>query len=322
MIGPEMIRLARPSDAAAIAGCVRQAYAPYVERIGREPAPMTADYADLIARGLVYVLGDPVGEGVRGSLVLRLDDRTLWIDNVAVHPEHQRRGLGRCMLDFAETRAGAAGLPEVALYTNELMVENIALYQRLGYVELERRAHEGFRRVFMHKSVSERRVQIRPDRPGDGAALAGVWLDGAAYYAQLDPRWFQVPEPPGLSEWFDERLGSARGEDHLHHVAELRGEVVGFVSAILQEPLDSASRQIVRHVGWRRVVVNALVVHSAFWRLGIGHQLLQSAEDWGRGRGARLVVLDTFADSPVSVPFYEHGMGYQRHSIVFSKQLS
>ena len=35
---------ATPGDAGAVAGCVRAAYAGYVERIGREPAPMAADY--------------------------------------------------------------------------------------------------------------------------------------------------------------------------------------------------------------------------------------------------------------------------------------
>ena len=42
-------------------------------------------------------------------------------------------------------------LLEVRLYTHELMVENISLYGRLGYQEVERRAEEGFRRVFMRK---------------------------------------------------------------------------------------------------------------------------------------------------------------------------
>ena len=31
------------------------------------------------------------------------------------------------------------------------MVENISLYRRLGYKEVERRAEEGFHRVFMRK---------------------------------------------------------------------------------------------------------------------------------------------------------------------------
>ena len=44
-------------------------------------------------------------------------------------------------------------MSELRLYTHELMVENIALYQRLGYREVERRQEDGFRRVFMRKPI-------------------------------------------------------------------------------------------------------------------------------------------------------------------------
>ena len=44
-------------------------------------------------------------------------------------------------------------------------------------------------------------------------------------------------------------------------------------------------------------------------------------EAWGRDRGAEMARLDTYAGSPVSVPFYEQRMGYQRRSIVFQKPL-
>ena len=41
------------------------------------------------------------------------------------------------------------------------MVENIALYQRIGYAEVERREDEGFRRVFMRKPVARPTVEIQ-----------------------------------------------------------------------------------------------------------------------------------------------------------------
>jgi hypothetical protein len=48
---------------------------------------------------------------------------------------------------------------------------------------------------------------------------------------------------------------------------------------------------------------------------------MQAAEEWGRRHGATLVFLNTYAASPVSVPFYEHGMGYTRQSLGFRKRL-
>jgi ribosomal protein S18 acetylase RimI-like enzyme len=148
---PTIIRLADQADCAGVGACVTAAYAPYVERIGRAPAPMTADYADLIARGTVSVLLE--GGELRGVLVLKQEEATLWIENVAVQPGHHHRGFGRRLLAYAEQRARAAKLLEVRLYTHELMVENISLYRRLGYQEVERREEEGFRRVFMRKAL-------------------------------------------------------------------------------------------------------------------------------------------------------------------------
>ena len=87
------------------------------------------------------------------SSVLRADAQVLWIENVAVSPQYQRVGYGRRLMQFAEMRARAAGLRELRLYTNELMVENISRYTRLGYVEFDRRLDDGFRRVFMRKSL-------------------------------------------------------------------------------------------------------------------------------------------------------------------------
>jgi GNAT superfamily N-acetyltransferase len=100
----DQIRFARPVHSRAIRDCVRAAYAWYVERIGREPAPMSADYHDLIARGLVYLLQPQHSEEVYGVLVLRADAHMLWIENVAVHPEHQHRGYGRQLRSFASSR--------------------------------------------------------------------------------------------------------------------------------------------------------------------------------------------------------------------------
>ena len=39
---------------------------------------------------------------------------------------------------------------------------------------------------------------VRIARPGDGAGIARVWLDASAYYAELDPGHFKVPDAPGL----------------------------------------------------------------------------------------------------------------------------
>jgi GNAT superfamily N-acetyltransferase len=163
---------------------------------------------------------------------------------------------------------------------------------------------------------------IRPPQPGDGEGLARVWLDMATYYAWLDPEVFQVPRANGLAEWFEERLLNPTPDERFTRVAEQDGRVVGTVSAFIEDPFASAPQQMMRDLSRRRLTVNALGVHTACWRHGIGRRLLEAAEEWGRSKGATVALLDTYVHSPVSVPFYEQGMGYSRQSVHFRKCLA
>ena len=54
---------------------------------------------------------------------------------------------------FAEEEARRRGHRVIELYTNEVMVENIALYRRLGYVETGRKQVAGYDRVYMRKTL-------------------------------------------------------------------------------------------------------------------------------------------------------------------------
>jgi GNAT superfamily N-acetyltransferase len=145
------IRPAGPQDLAAVEAIVRSAYAPYVLLIGREPGPMLDDYAALIEQGHVYVLRDE--RGISAILVLISEERALLLDNVAVRPDAQGRGHGRTLIGFAERMAREWGLGAIRLYTNEAMTENVALYERLGFVETHRAEEHGFRRVYMTKRL-------------------------------------------------------------------------------------------------------------------------------------------------------------------------
>jgi len=149
-----LIRQARSEDVPAITEVVRAAYARYVPRIGRPPAPMRADHERLVAAGEVWV-GEVDGR-VIGVLVIRSAGDVLELENVAVDPAHQGRGHGRALVGFAERHARELGLTAVVLYTNEAMVENLRLYPQLGFVETGRRVEDGYRRVFFRKSLDAR----------------------------------------------------------------------------------------------------------------------------------------------------------------------
>nr|WP_314073551.1 GNAT family N-acetyltransferase [uncultured Roseococcus sp.] len=146
-----MPRLAASGEETALRDLVRAAYAHYVPRLGREPAPMTDDYAARIAAGQAWVEeadGMPVA-----VLVLEDHEDSLLIDNIAVAEATRGLGLGRALMDFAEAEARRRHHRRIYLYTNEKMVENIAIYTRLGYAETHRAEQGGHRRVFMEKHL-------------------------------------------------------------------------------------------------------------------------------------------------------------------------
>lgn len=145
----DLPRLATLADLPAIKRVVGAAYATYAERMDQPPAPVLHDYAAEVGAGAIWVIGHPVA----GLIVLIGDGDSLLVENVAVDPPAQGRGLGRRLMEFAEQRAAGSGLRRVSLYTNEIMVENISIYGRLGYREVARRTEHGYRRVFMEKEL-------------------------------------------------------------------------------------------------------------------------------------------------------------------------
>jgi GNAT superfamily N-acetyltransferase len=125
------LRQATAADAGAIRDLTRQAYAKWVPLIGREPKPMTANYDEAVANhrfDLLYI------DATLAALIetIREADHLL-VENVAVSPSFQGRGLGRRLMAHAEVLAREPGFTTIRLYTNQRFAENIALYRRLGY---------------------------------------------------------------------------------------------------------------------------------------------------------------------------------------------
>lgn len=125
------IRIAEPHEAGVIAAIVMAAYAKWVPVIGREPMPMRVDYNKAVLEHR-FDLAVEAGE-ILGLIETVPHPDHLWIDNVAVAPTAQGRGIGRMLLAFTEERARTAGHPELRLVTNGAFESNVALYTRLGF---------------------------------------------------------------------------------------------------------------------------------------------------------------------------------------------
>jgi N-acetylglutamate synthase-like GNAT family acetyltransferase len=147
-----MIRSARAEDVAAVGQLVRDAYGHYVARMGKQPGPMLDDYARRIADGQVWLLEE---EGTLAG-VLVLEDAAggaLLLDNLAIAPGAQGKGHGRTLVAYAEAEARRRGHEMIVLYTHVLMVENVAIYRRLGFEETHRVTEKGYDRVYMAKRL-------------------------------------------------------------------------------------------------------------------------------------------------------------------------
>jgi GNAT superfamily N-acetyltransferase len=155
-----VLRRAAGPDVPGITRLVRAAYEGYEPLLGRTPFPMLTDYASAIRLHEVWLLEDPAG-AIAAVLELVPEPDRLWIENVAVDPVRQGRGLGRRLLRFAEAEARRRRLPSLGLLTNERYLANIAMYERYGYVETHREPRQGTDVIHFRKPT--------PDAGPDGA---------------------------------------------------------------------------------------------------------------------------------------------------------
>ncbi len=146
---PLSLRRATAADLPTIKAVIDAAYARYLTRMNKPPGPMLRDYRPSVEAGTTWVSGFPI----TAVLTLYPGDGHLLIENIAVHPSAQGRGLGRVLMSFAEQEAARRGLTRITLVTHEVMTENQAIYARLGYAEVERRAEDGYRRIYMEKHL-------------------------------------------------------------------------------------------------------------------------------------------------------------------------
>ena len=146
------LRRATPADAEAARTLTRQAYAKWVPLIGREPRPMQADY-DRAVREHRIDLASCDG-ALAGLIETIVQPDHLLIENVAVAPSCQGRGIGRALMAHAERLAAILGYRELRLYTNKAFAENVGLYLKLGYrIDRQKTAPATGVTVYMSKAI-------------------------------------------------------------------------------------------------------------------------------------------------------------------------
>jgi GNAT superfamily N-acetyltransferase len=149
----QSLRRATSADIRIIGEITRAAYAQWVAVIGREPKPMTADYARAVTEHVIDLLEE---DGHPIALIETIPTPAhLLIENIAVRPERHGRGVGGLLLRHADDLARSLGLNELRLYTNAKFAENITFYSRRGFEEFLREPHPAGGEVVHMKKRSE-----------------------------------------------------------------------------------------------------------------------------------------------------------------------
>ena len=70
---------------------------------------------------------------VIASVMAGYDGHRGWINYLAVHPRHRRAGIGRRMMEEAESRLRQAGCPKINLQVRTTNIGVIEFYRGLGF---------------------------------------------------------------------------------------------------------------------------------------------------------------------------------------------
>ena len=146
-------------------------------------------------------------------------------------------------------------------------------------------------------------------------------MESNAYYTNRAPDFFEPVEEEGLVEWIASDGEWLAQPTSFALVAEIDGQIVGYLEASIQDPGDTARFSGNRDLRERRLFIGSVVTAEAYKRRSVATRLVEAAEKWAREQEATLSLCDTFLESPQSLPFWETRMGYERRSVRLRKRL-
>jgi GNAT superfamily N-acetyltransferase len=101
------------------------------EIAGHEPPPIDT-LTGFVRAGLAWVVADAADQPV-AYLIAEPVDGCLHVEQVSVHPDHARQGLGRQLIERAAQAAADLGLPALTLTTFVDVPWNGRYYLRCGF---------------------------------------------------------------------------------------------------------------------------------------------------------------------------------------------
>ena len=146
-------------------------------------------------------------------------------------------------------------------------------------------------------------ITIRPATAQDYDDLCRIIDQVDALHREKVPHVFRKPDGPVRERAYI--LGLLADRDHGLFVAEVEGQVAGFVHVTVW---DTPPIPIL--VPRRLAIVDNLVVSRDHRRLGIGRALMQEAQRWAIEQGAAEIELNVFEFNEPAIAFYR-SLGYE-----------
>jgi mycothiol synthase len=241
-----------------------------------------------------YVLEDLLDEWRASELDLAADSRVVELDGgivayamvhgpgtlVAVAPGYEGRGIGARLLDWVEARERVLGRSHHRQWIGSGNERGKTLLRAAGYA---------LARSYWRMGLRLEDLCDYPDTAPAGLRLRSLDVDrDATTLHALDTASFAgAPDyhPESLEAYREEHLGAHDLDPELSRVAELGGQIAGFLLA---------RRWTEAPVGF----VDILAVHPDHQRLGIGTKLLVEAFCRFRAAGLREAQLGVASSNP------------------------
>lgn len=248
-----------------------------------------------------YVLEDLLDEWRGSDLDLAADSRVVELDGrivayaivrrlgtlVAVAPAYEGQGIGARLLDWVEARERVLGRSHHRQWIGSANERAKTLLRAAGYA---------LDRSYWRMGLGLEDLCDYPVSPPAGLRLRSLEVDrDATTLHALDAASFAgAPDyhPESLEAFREEHLGAHDLDPELSRVAELGGQIAGFLLA---------RRWTEAPVGF----VDILAVHPDHQRIGIGTNLLVEAFRRFRAAGLREAQLGVASSNPRALRVYE-----------------
>ncbi|WP_420403300.1 GNAT family N-acetyltransferase [Nisaea sp.] len=132
-------------DLAEIVALVHRAFGEYRGKLKPESGALSEDVQSLASRLEKNRLFLAEEEGrLRGAVFAAGKGDAVYLDRLSVDPGARGQGVGRSLIDAVIAHAREIGAERVTLGVRLALTQNIAYFQRQGFVETGRQAHAGY----------------------------------------------------------------------------------------------------------------------------------------------------------------------------------